>query len=79
MLARYPARWRFFAVVSLCVALDSLGAVFARAAEERPDTMPKAIKQARPEYPMDQKQAGLIGKVKINFVIDEQGEAALGA
>lgn len=73
MLARYPARWRFCAVVSLCVALSSLGAVVTRAADDRPDTLPKAIKQARPEYPMDQKQAGLIGKVKVNFVIDEQG------
>lgn len=73
MLARYPARWRFCAVVSLCVALSSLAAVVGRAAEERPDTPPKPIKLARPEYPMDQKQAGLIGKVKINFVIDEQG------
>jgi outer membrane biosynthesis protein TonB len=43
-----------------------------RAADDRPDTPPKAIKQARPEYPINQKQAGLIGVVRVNFVIDEQ-------
>ena len=42
-----------------------------RAADDRPDTPPKAIKQSQPEYPIDQTQAGLIGKVRVNFVIDE--------
>lgn len=37
------------------------------------DVPPKVIKREEPEYPYNQSRAGLIGEVKIEFVIDVEG------
>src|SRR5690606_4073804 len=39
-----------------------------------PGTKPKALKLSPPIYPLQMARAGLIGKVKVTFVIDQEGK-----
>ena len=52
-------------------ALDQAGKTLAI---ERSDVPPKPIKREAPVYPYSQNQAGLIGTVKVEFIIDKEGQ-----
>lgn len=42
----------------------------------QPDTMPKPLKQAPPVYPLGLRHAGVVGRVTIAAILDEQGSVA---
>lgn len=60
----------------LLAGLPAALAVEAAKDFPKPDTPPKPLKQERPVYPIGLRYAGVIGRVTVEAILDEQGSVA---